>query len=78
MKTYTDGLIIIAAKLGRSGKVPRGGSERNDAAAVPSVGPRQFDEAMKLARSYSADQMRIVQSGSELKDLLQAAYLAGR
>jgi putative SOS response-associated peptidase YedK len=31
------------------------------------------EEAFKLARSYAADQMRIVQSGSERKDLLQAA-----
>lgn len=31
------------------------------------------DEAFKLARSYAAGQMRIVQSGSERKDLLQAA-----
>jgi putative SOS response-associated peptidase YedK len=30
------------------------------------------DEAFKLARSYAADQMRIVQSGSERKDLLAA------
>jgi putative SOS response-associated peptidase YedK len=29
-------------------------------------------EAFKLARSYAADQMRIVQSGSERKDLLAA------
>ncbi len=28
------------------------------------------EEALKLARSYAADQMRIVQSGSERKDLL--------
>src|SRR3984893_15742627 len=31
------------------------------------------DDAFKLARSYGADQMRIVQSGSERKDLLKAA-----
>ncbi len=31
------------------------------------------DEAFKLARSYSADRMRIVQSGAERKDLLRAA-----
>jgi putative SOS response-associated peptidase YedK len=31
------------------------------------------DEAFELARSYAADQMRIVQSGSERKDLLEAA-----
>jgi len=31
------------------------------------------EEAFKLARSYRADQMRIVQSGSERKDLLAAA-----
>ena len=31
------------------------------------------DDAFKLARSYAADQMRIVQSGSERKDLLEAA-----
>ena len=31
------------------------------------------EEAFKLARSYAADQMRIVQSGSERKDLLKAA-----
>ena len=31
------------------------------------------EEAFKLARSYAADQMRIVQWGSERKDLLQAA-----
>ena len=30
------------------------------------------EEAFKLARSYPADQMRIVQSGSERKDLLAA------
>jgi len=30
------------------------------------------DDAFKLARSYAADQMRIVQSGSERKDLLAA------
>ena len=30
------------------------------------------EEAIKLARSYAADQMRIVQSGSERKDLLAA------
>ena len=32
------------------------------------------EEAFKLARSYAADQMRIVQAGSEREDLLQAAY----
>jgi putative SOS response-associated peptidase YedK len=31
------------------------------------------DEAFKLARSYAADRMRIVHSGSERKDLLEAA-----
>ena len=31
------------------------------------------DEAFKLARSYGAREMRIVQSGSERKDLLEAA-----
>jgi putative SOS response-associated peptidase YedK len=31
------------------------------------------EEAFRLARSYAADQLRIVQSGSELKDLLEAA-----
>ena len=31
------------------------------------------EEAFKLARSYAADQMRIVQAGSERKDLLKAA-----
>ena len=31
------------------------------------------EEAFKLARSYAADQMRIVQSGSERKDLFAAA-----
>ena len=31
------------------------------------------EEAFKLARSYAADQMRIVQSGSEREDLLRAA-----
>jgi putative SOS response-associated peptidase YedK len=31
------------------------------------------EEAFKLARSYAADQMRIVQWGSERKDLLAAA-----
>jgi putative SOS response-associated peptidase YedK len=31
------------------------------------------EEAFRLARSYAADQMRIVQSGSERKDLLNAA-----
>jgi putative SOS response-associated peptidase YedK len=31
------------------------------------------EDAFKLARSYAAEQMRIVQSGSERKDLLQAA-----
>jgi len=31
------------------------------------------EEAFKLARSYAADQMRIVQSGSQRKDLLKAA-----
>jgi hypothetical protein len=30
------------------------------------------DEALKLARSYAADQMRIVQSGSKRNDLLAA------
>ena len=30
-------------------------------------------QAFKLARSYSADRMRIVQSGSEREDLLKAA-----
>ena len=30
------------------------------------------EEAFKLSRSYTADQMRIVQSGSERKDLLSA------
>ena len=30
------------------------------------------DEAFKLARSYAADQMRVVQSGSDRKDLLAA------
>ena len=34
------------------------------------------EDAFKLARSYAADQMRIVQSGSERKDLLQAALRA--
>jgi putative SOS response-associated peptidase YedK len=29
------------------------------------------DEAFKLARSYAADRMRIVHSGSERKDLLE-------
>jgi hypothetical protein len=33
--------------------------------------PRR-DYAFKLARSYAAEQMRIVQSGSERKDLLAA------
>jgi putative SOS response-associated peptidase YedK len=31
------------------------------------------EEAFKLARSYAAEEMRIVQSGSERKDLLKAA-----
>ncbi len=31
------------------------------------------EDAFKLARSYAADQMRIVQSGSEREDLLRAA-----
>jgi putative SOS response-associated peptidase YedK len=31
------------------------------------------EEAFKLARSYAAEEMRIVQSGSERKDLLEAA-----
>jgi putative SOS response-associated peptidase YedK len=31
------------------------------------------EEAYKLARSYAAEEMRIVQSGSERKDLLEAA-----
>ena len=31
------------------------------------------EDAFKLAHSYTADQMRIVQSGSERKDLLEAA-----
>ena len=31
------------------------------------------EEAFKLARSYAADQMRIVQAGSVREDLLQAA-----
>jgi len=31
------------------------------------------EEAFKLARSYAAQEMRIVQSGSERKDLLEAA-----
>ena len=31
------------------------------------------EEAFKLARSYAAEQMRIVQSGSEREDLLRAA-----
>jgi putative SOS response-associated peptidase YedK len=31
------------------------------------------EEAFKLARSYSAEQMRIVQSGSDRRDLLEAA-----
>jgi putative SOS response-associated peptidase YedK len=31
------------------------------------------EEAFKLARSYAADQMRIVQFGADLKDLLKAA-----
>jgi putative SOS response-associated peptidase YedK len=31
------------------------------------------EEAFKLARSYSADRMRIVQSGSLREDLLAAA-----
>jgi putative SOS response-associated peptidase YedK len=31
------------------------------------------DEASKLARSYAADQMRIVQSGPEREDLLRVA-----
>ena len=31
------------------------------------------DEAFKLARSYAAEQMRIVQSGSERKDMREAA-----
>jgi putative SOS response-associated peptidase YedK len=31
------------------------------------------EEAFKLARSYAAEQMRIVQSGSVREDLLQAA-----
>ena len=35
-----------------------------------------MDEAFKLARSYAADQMRIVQSGSERKDLLAPRILA--
>jgi putative SOS response-associated peptidase YedK len=30
------------------------------------------EAAFKLARSYAADQMRIVQSGSDRKDLLAA------
>jgi len=44
------------------------------------AGPADFEtwlsgsteEALKLARSYTANQMRIVQSGSERKDLLAA------
>ena len=32
------------------------------------------EEAFKLARSYAANQMRIVQSGSDRKDLLKAAF----
>ena len=31
------------------------------------------EDAFKLARSYAAEQMRIVQSGSEREDLLRAA-----
>jgi putative SOS response-associated peptidase YedK len=31
------------------------------------------EESFKLARSYTADQMRIVQSGAEREDLLHAA-----
>jgi hypothetical protein len=31
------------------------------------------EDAFKLARSYAADQMRIVQSGSGREDLLRAA-----
>ena len=31
------------------------------------------EDAFQLARSYAADQMRIVQSGSEREDLLRAA-----
>jgi putative SOS response-associated peptidase YedK len=31
------------------------------------------DEAFKLARSYAAEEMRIVQSGAERKDLLSKA-----
>ncbi len=31
------------------------------------------EEAFKLARSYAANRMRIVQSGSERRDLLEAA-----
>ena len=31
------------------------------------------EEAFKLVRSYAAEEMRIVQSGSERKDLLEAA-----
>ena len=45
------------------------------------VGPGDFEtwlsgsteDAFKLARSYAADQMRIVQSGSGREDLLRAA-----
>jgi len=32
-----------------------------------------IDDAFKLARSYAAEQMRIVQAGSEREDLLRAA-----
>ena len=43
--------------------------------------PRDFEtwlsgsteDAFKLARSYAADQMRIVQSGSKREDLISAA-----
>ncbi len=45
-------------------------------AGLPSLARqshRSAQEAFKLARSYAADQMRIVQSGSERKDLLEAA-----
>ena len=58
------GLVAKAAKLPRVDEDEPGWS----LAMLSST-----EEAFKLARSYAADQMRIVQSGSERRDLLTAA-----
>jgi hypothetical protein len=46
--------------------------------AAPRSGAGVFLLRAELARSYAADQMRIMQSGSERKDLLEAAQIGRR